>query len=126
MSKYLPFALFAAFFFAALVAFMQSRPTPKNARIYRTVKPCSPYYLKQRLGGLSIRSKTDPSFKLEPDNAELFHTLEALEKKWAKKAMKRHGDTLIVYDVNGTICAEITLQNDDERAFVNNYYGVTP
>ena len=125
-SKYLPFALFAAFFFAALVAFLQSRPTPKNPRIYEAVKPCVPYYFQKRLGGLTIRSKTDPEFKLKPDSSELFHQFEALEKKWAKQAMKRHGDTLEVYDANGTVCARITLQNDDERRFVESYYGVTP
>jgi hypothetical protein len=123
-SKYLPFALFVGFFLVALAAFMQSRPASKNARIYKAVQPCNPYYMQKRLGGLAIRKKGDPDFKEKPSNMQLYREYERLEKRWASQAMKLHGDTLEVYDENGTLCTRITLQNNAEYTFVRNYYGV--
>jgi hypothetical protein len=123
-SAYLPFALFIAFFLVALEAFMQSKPATKNKRIYQAVQPCNPYYFEKRLGGLAIRKKGDPDFKEKPSNMELYHQYERLEKAWAADAMKLHGDTLEVYDENGSLCARVTLQNDAEHTFVRDYYGV--
>jgi hypothetical protein len=124
-SKYLPFAFFIGFFLVALAAFIESKPADKNTRIYKAVQPCNPYYFEKRLGGLAIRKKGDPDFKEKPSNMQLYHEYERLEKAWGSKAMKLHGDTLEVYDENGSLCTRITLQNDDERTFVRNYYGVS-
>ena len=123
-SKYLPFAIAATFFVIGLNAFLQSRPPHKNARIYNEVRRYSPYYLQKRFGGLEILSKNDPAFKEKPDNFHLYSELARLEKKWAKTHLKRDGDTLIIMDDNGTIRKRITLQINDEKRFVRDYYGV--
>lgn len=89
---YLPFALFLAFLSAALIAFFQSRPAPKNERVYQALKPYTPYYLDKRFGGLTIRSKTDESFKEKPTNMTLFKEFEHLERTWGKSHLKLFGE----------------------------------
>ncbi len=124
MKKILFIALSAAFLLFALSAYMQSRPAPKNERIYQAIRPYSPYYLEKRFGGLQIRSRTDKDFKEKPDNAQVFHRLEALEKRWGKKHLNLQGSHLIVHDDNGTQLKVIELKNPDEEAFVHTYYGL--
>ncbi len=124
MKKLLFIALSAGFLIFALAAYMQSRPTPKNARIYQALKAYSPYYLEKRFGGLQIRSKTDKGFKEKPTNMEVFHRLEALEKAWGKKHLNLQGSHLIIHDLNGTQLGVIELKTPDEKAFVHTYYGL--
>ena len=123
-SKYLPFAVAATFFIIGLNAFLQSRPPHKNARIYNEVRRYSPYYLQKRFGGLEIVSRTDPDFKEKPDNFRLYGELARLEKAWANTHLKRHGDTLLILDDNGSVRKRIVLRTDDEKRFVKTYYGV--
>ena len=122
--KYLPLALFAAFFSLAILAFMSSKPSEKNARVYKAVQKYSPYYLDKRLGGLTIKNKNDKEFKEKPTNTTLFHEFERLEKQWAKTHLKRSGDTLIISDNNGTQIGTLTLQNPKEVLFVEQYYEI--
>jgi len=124
LRKYLPFALLLGFLAFGLSAFFQSRPSHKNARVYKTVQQYSPYYLDKRFGGLQIMNKEDPEFKEKPNNMTLFKEFERLEKKWGKKHMKLDGSTLYISDNNGTEVAKLSLQNKEEIDFVHNYYGL--
>jgi len=124
LRKYLPFALFAAFFGLAILAFMSSKPSPKNERIYKTVQHYSPYYLDKRLGGLTIKNKEDEKFKEKPTNMTLFQEFERLERTWGKQHLKIENNTLIIRDNNGTTQASIPLQSDKELTFIHNYYEV--
>lgn len=124
LKKYLPFALFAAFFGLAILAFVSGKPSPKNIRIYKAVQHYSPYYLDKRFGGLTIKNKNDDTFKEKPTNLTLFHEFERLEKVWGKKHLQRKNNTLIVLDNNHTDIAHITLNSPEEIDFVFHYYGV--
>jgi len=122
--KYLPTALFLGFLFIGLVAFFQSKPSPKNERIYKAVQTYSPYYLDKRLGGLTIRSKEDKDFQEKPTNITLFEEFERLEKLWGKAHLSLLGNTLVIKDAHHTTVKSIVLQNPEELLFIHQYYGV--
>jgi hypothetical protein len=122
--KYLPLALFAAFFGLAILAFMSSKPSEKNARVYKTVQQYSPYYLDKRLGGLTIKSKKDENFKEKPTNLTLFKEFERLEKLWAKTHLTLSQNSLIISDDNGTQLSTLKLQSPEELLFVEQYYEI--
>jgi len=123
-SKYLLPALFLAFFVFGLAAFMQSKPSHKNARVYKIVQRYSPYYFDKRFGGLQIMSKEDPEFKEKPNNTTVFKEFERLEKAWGKRHLQLQNDQLIILDNNGTKQAALLLRNQDEINFVRQYYGI--
>ncbi len=100
---------------------MRQTPSPK-APIYRDIKLYSPYYLEKRFGGLEIVSRADSSFKEKPDNLEVFHRLEALEREWGREHLKVDGETLIIFDSNGTV-AKIPIRSDMDREFLRKFYG---
>ena len=122
--KYLPIALFLGFLLFGLDAFMQSKPSDKNTRVYKAVQKYSPYYLDKRFGGLQIMNREDPEFKEKPNNMSLFKEFERLEKEWAGTHMKLDGNTLVISDDNGSKIAEFSLQNKEELDFVHRYYGL--
>ncbi len=122
--KYLPLALLLGFLFIGLGAFFQSRPSHKNAYVYKAVQKYSPYYMDKRFGGLQIMSKEDPEFKEKPNNMTLFKEFERLEKKWAKTHLKLDNNTLIITDSNNSQVATLPLQNKEELDFVHSYYGL--
>jgi len=124
LKKYLPLAFFAAFFTLAILAFMSSKPSPKNERIYKTVQKYSPYYLDKRLGGLTIKNKTDEKFEEKPTNMTVFKEFERLERTWGKQHLTVENHTLIIRDNNGTKQATIPLQSDKELTFIHTYYEV--
>lgn len=124
-SKYLLPALMVGFFLFGLSAFLQSKPSHKNARIYKAVQHYSPYYLEKRFGGLEIRSKIDPDFKEKPDNITLFKEFERLERLWGQKHLTVKNNTLHITDDNGTLHT-LPLQNKEELHFIEAYYGVKP
>ena len=121
--KYFPLFLLFAFLTLSIIAFLNSKPTSKNERIYKIVKHYSPYYLDKRLGGLKILSKEDKEFKEEPSAMELFKRLEELEKEWGKRHLKVEGDRLIILKDN-KIVKEVKLENEEEKKFIAQYYGV--
>ncbi len=123
-SKYLLPALFLGFLLVGLAAFIQSKPSHKNARVYKIVQHYSPYYLDKRFGGLQIMSKEDPEFKEKPNNMTLFHEFERLEKAWGKTHLKLTNNQLIILDNNGSQQAVVPLEKQDEIDFVHRYYGV--
>ena len=122
-NKFLPIALFLGFLFIGLTTFFASRPTQKNARVYKIVKEYSPYYIEKTLSGLRIRNKKDKEYKEEPTNAEFFTRYEFLEKDWGSKHLKLTGKTLHITD-DGKEVKTVELKSKDETNFVKNYYGV--
>jgi len=124
LKKYLPLALLLGFLALGISAFMQSKPSHKNERVYTTVKKYSPYYTDQRFGGLQIMSKEDPEFKEKPDNMKLFQRLDDLEKAWAQKHLKVENNILIISDINGTQQATLPLNTQEEINFTHTFYGI--
>ena len=122
--KYLPFALFAGFLFLGLMAFMESKPSQKNERVYTTVKKYSPYYTDQRFGGIRILSKEDTEFEEKPDNMDLFRRLDELEKSWAQKHLKIENNVLIISDINGSQLSTLPLTTEEEINFTHKFYGI--
>jgi hypothetical protein len=122
--KYLPIALVLGFLIFGLDAFMQSKPSNKNKRVYQTVQKYSPYYLDKRFGGLTIMNREDPEFKENPNNMTLFKEFEKLEKAWGKKHLSVKNNQLIIVDNNGTQLTSFPLQSKDEIDFVHSYYGI--
>jgi hypothetical protein len=122
--KFLLPALFLGFLFIGITALIESKPSPKNARVYKTVQQFSPYILKKRFGGLQIINKEDPEFKEKPNNMTLFKEFERLEKAWGEKHLKLSGGTLVIIDHNGTTLHTLKLQTKDEIDFVHRYYGI--
>jgi len=124
MRKYLPIALLLGFTIFGLDAFFQSRPTTKNARVYKSVQKYSPYYFEKRFGGLQIKSKEDPDFKEEPTNTTLFTEFERLEKLWGQTHLKIENSTLIISDDDGVELDKLPLNNKEEIGFAHSYYGI--
>jgi len=124
LRKYLPLALVLGFLAFGISAFMQSKPSHKNERVYTTVKKYSPYYTDQRFGGIQILSKEDPEFKENPDNMALFKRLDDLEKAWAQKHLKVEKNTLIILDNNGTQLSTLPLNTQEEINFTHMFYGI--
>jgi hypothetical protein len=124
LRKYLPIALLLGFLLFGLDAFFQSRPTSKNARVYKTVQKYSPFYLDKRFGGLKIMNREDADFKEEPTNMTLFKEFERLEKVWAQTHLKLEENRLIILDNNGSQQAILPLENKEEIDFVHHYYGL--
>ena len=124
LKKYLPFALILVFLSMAISAFIQSKPSHKNERVYTTVKKYSPYYTDQRIGGIQILSKEDADFKEKPDNMVLFKRLDELEKAWGQKHLKVENNILIILDNNGTQLSTLPLNTQEEINFTHTFYGI--
>ena len=124
MKKSLFTLLAIGFLLFGTSAFIQSKPTDKNTRIYTIVKTYSPYYIEKRFGGLQIRSKADENFKEKPDNMEIFHRFESLEKQWGQKHLSLKDHTLIIRDDTGTTLQSIPLKEEKEYTFLHSYYGI--
>ena len=122
--KFLPIALIIGFILFGLDAFLQSKPSTKNKRIYKAVQAYSPYYLDKRFGGLQIMNKEDKEFKETPNNMTLFKEFERLEKKWGKTHLKIVANTLIILDNNGSEQAKLPLQKKEELDFAQTFYGL--
>ena len=123
MKKYLFPALAIALTLMAIMAFQQAKPTPK-APIYKEVQKYSPYYLDKRFGGLQIMSKSDENFKEKPNNMEVFHRLEYLEKEWAKTHLKQLNNKLIIMDNNGTEITSLSISSNEDKNFIHSFYGI--
>jgi len=122
--KFLPIALVIGFILFGLDAFLQSKPSAKNKRIYKLVQTYSPYYLDKRFGGLQIMNKEDKEFKETPNNMTLFKEFERLERTWGEKHLKIQNNLLIIVDNNGTQLSSVLLNNQEELHFVHQYYGI--
>ncbi|RUM74779.1 MAG: hypothetical protein DSZ11_03420 [Sulfurovum sp.] len=123
MRNYLVIALGLGFAFLAINAFIASKPVSK-APIYKSIEKYSPYYLEKRFGGLEILSKSDPEFKEKPNNMEVFHRMEFLEKEWGQKHLKMVSNELIISDDNGTELVKLPISHKEDSAFIHRYYGI--
>jgi len=123
MKKYLVIALGLGFAFLAINAFIESKPVSK-APIYKSIKRYSPYYLEKRFGGLEIMSKIDSAFKEKPNNMEVFHRLEFLEREWGKQHLKIENNQLIILDNNNSILATVPISTKEDRTFIHKFYGI--
>lgn len=124
IKKYLPLALLLGFLALGISAFIQSKPSQKNERVYKTVKQYSPYYTDQRFGGIQIMSKEDADFKEKPSNMTLFKRLDELEKAWGQKHLRLENNILIILDNNGTQQATLPLNTQEEADFTQKFYGI--
>lgn len=124
LKRYLPIALIVGFMLFGLQAFVKSKPSTKNERVYKTVQKYSPFYLDKRFGGLSIMNKEDSNFKEKPNNMTLFQEFERLEKEWGKKYLRIESNQLIILDNNDSQQASLLLQTAEEVEFVHRYYGI--
>jgi len=115
-------ALAVVFFLLGINAYNEAKPSPK-APIYKEIKKYSPYYLEKRLGGLEILSKKDKEFREKPDNIQIFHRLEELEKEWGKRHLKIENNTLLIIDNNQTV-AKIPIKSKEDREFLERFYGI--
>jgi len=124
LNKLLPIALLVAFFAFGLNVFLQSKPSHKNARVYKIVKEYSPYYIEKRFGGLEILSKKDKEFKEKPSNENFFKEYEKLEREWGQKHLKLNGNKVTIFDDNNKTLKVFELKTEDEINFIKSYYGV--
>ena len=110
--------------FLTMVAFILGKPPYRDKRIYQIVRSFEPYVIEKSLGGLKILSKTAPKFKEEPSAVDFYKRLEELDRQWAAKHLRLQGDRLEILDDRGKVLKTLTLQNEKERRFVQEYYGV--
>jgi hypothetical protein len=122
--KYLPIALALGFLLFGLNAFLQSKPSSKNKRVYKAVQKYSPYYLDKRFGGLQIMNRENSDFKEKPNNMTLFKEFERLEKAWGKKHLSIKENQLIIIDNNGSQLFMLPLKTKEEHDFAHRYYGI--
>lgn len=122
--SYLMIALMGVFVFLSVSAYFQSQPEEKNNEIYTKLHRYSPYYLDKRFGGLQIMSKVDKNFKEQPDNVDVFHRFDALEKKWGKEHLSMDAMHVYVSDETNTTRATVLLKTPQERDFVHHFYGI--
>jgi len=123
MQKYLFIALSLGLLLMAMIAFQKGKPTSK-APIYKELKEYSPYYIDKRFGGLQIMSKRDENFKEKPDNIEVFHRLDFLEKEWGKTHLKIEENQLIVLDDNGSELTKLPISTQLDSDFLHKFYGL--
>ncbi len=123
-SRKLILAIAATFVFLSVVAFIIGKPPYKDKRLYPIISQYTPYKIEFALGGLVIKKKNDPKFKLEPDAKSFYHVLQELEKKWAKDHLKISNNTLLIYNDNKEIVKKVKLNNQKEINFIKEYYGV--
>jgi len=124
LNKFLPIALLIAFFIFGLNVFLQSKPTPKNSRVYKIVQEYSPYYIEKRFGGLEILKKNDKEFKEKPSNENFFKEFEKLEREWGQKHLRLNNNQVTIVDDNNKTLKTFDIKNKDELNFIKNYYGV--
>lgn len=122
--KYIPILVLLAFILLGISAFLQSKPSDKNQRVYTTVKQYSPYYVDKRFGGIQIMSKEDADFKEKPTNKTLFKRLDQLEKAWGQKHLKLENNILIILDNNGSQLSKLPLNTQEEINFTHHFYGI--
>ena len=124
MRKYLIWALAAGFLLIGVTTLFESQPEPKNKRVYTEVIKYSPYYIDKRVGGLNIKSREDEEFKEKPDNVQVFHRLDELEKAWGKTHLILENSQLRILDNNGSTLTTFQLESQDEIDFIHRFYGI--
>jgi hypothetical protein len=119
--------LFLGFLFAFLVmgflAMKRALPAPKEDRIYNAIEVYSPYKMEKIVGGLAIID-TRTGNKEKPSAAEVYLRLDELNQKWGKKHLRVVGNELEVIGDNNQSVVKIFIENEKERQFLHNFYGI--
>jgi hypothetical protein len=119
--------LFLGFLFAFLVmgflAMKRALPAPKEDRIYNAIDVYSPYKMEKIVGGLAIID-TRTGNKEKPSAAEVYLRLDELNQKWGKKHLRVVGNELEVIGDNNQSVVKIFIENEKERQFLHNFYGI--
>ncbi len=123
LKRLLPFALAAGLLFFGYQAYIDAKPEDRNDRVYHELKPHIPYKLEKRVGGLSITSTLN-DVKEKPPAAQVYHRLDQLEKLWGKDHLRVEGNTLLVLDDENKTIKTIELQNNSERSYIKNFFGI--
>lgn len=123
IKKGLIFGLLAGFLILGTVAMQRATPQHKEDRIYKAIKVYSPYQLEKRIGGLTIINNTTGE-KEKPNAAEVLHRLDELDKKWGSKHLRVEANQLFIQGENNQTVAKIFIENEKERTFLRNFYGI--
>ena len=117
----------AGIIFAAIVmgflAMQRAMPDAKNTRMYTEITKYSPYYMEKTIGGLTIIDKRDGR-KEKPSAAEVMHRMDELQKEWGEKHLQVKGSDLIIIGENNQTIVKVFIQDQDERKFLQNFYGI--
>jgi len=123
IKKGLIFGLLFGFLTLGYIAMQRATPDHKEERIYKAIKVYSPYQLEKRIGGLTINN-TQTGEKEKPNAAEVLHRLDELDKKWGSKHLRVEANQLFIQGENNQTVAKIFIENEKERTFLRNFYGI--
>lgn len=123
IKKALIFGFFTAFLILGVVSMKRALPEAKEERIYQAIKVYSPYTVEKKVGGLNIVDKRDGE-KESPSSKEFFHRLDELDKKWGKEHLVVENNEVIVIGENNQTVARIFIENQKEREFLKNFFGI--
>ena len=76
--------------------------------------------MEQRFQIMMVGSKT----KEKPPIDQVFARLDQLEKGWGKDALQIIKNDLIISDENGTKIGKIILKTEEEKQWVQLFYGI--
>lgn len=123
MKKGLLVGLVAAALILGYSALKNATPSKKEERIFKEIRPYSPYMLEKRIGGLEILDKRTGT-KEKPSASEVLLRLDELESKWGKEHLRIDGNELIIVGENNQSITRIYIQNERERKFLKEFYGI--
>lgn len=104
-------------------ALKNATPSKKEERIFKEIRPYSPYVLEKRVGGLEIVDKRTGT-KEKPSSREVLLRLDEVESKWGKEHLRIEGNELIIFGENNQSVARLYIQNEKERKFLKDFYGI--
>jgi hypothetical protein len=79
--------------------------------------------MEKIVGGLAIID-TRTGNKEKPSAAEVYLRLDELNQKWGKKHLRVVGNELEVLGDNNQSVVKIFIENEKERQFLHNFYGI--
>ncbi len=119
----LPVALALGMLFFFYNAYQEAKPESRNTRVYNELKEFIPYRLEKRFTGLSITSTKNDKVE-KPPSSQVMHRFDQLEKQWGKSHLKLEGDNLSILDDDNKTLKTLILQNDSERGYIKNFFGL--
>ncbi len=123
MKKGLFVGVIAASLILGYSALKNATPSKKEERIFKEIRPYSPYTLEKRMGGLEILDKRTGT-KEKPSASEVLLRLDELESKWGKEHLRIEGNELIILGENNQSIIRLYIQNEKERKFLKDFYGI--